>query len=123
MLQRSRIAAGQIDIFPESHIFIRGGGIPVHPGDREIIFLRREYFNGQGICTFRMQSLADVKGEGSESSRNILCITDLLAIQPDIRAIVQGMGMRDLDFLLGSGPSELGAKPPEQRKGLSSGIS
>ncbi len=49
-ITQGNITAGrQKDFFPDPHVLVGWRGVPVHPGDSQIVLPRREYFDGQSI--------------------------------------------------------------------------
>src|SRR5207302_1095416 len=102
---------------PDTHHFVRGSGIPIHPGDLEVVSLRREDFHGDGVTLACLNELADIEFKGSVGAGNLGFVGDLSSIDPEIRAIVNSQEIQPgLLVLIVGWQIELRAKPPRATK-------
>ena len=74
MAESDGAAGGQKDFAPHAGIFIGRRGIPVHPGEAEIIFFRGEDFDGQRVLPVFVEELADLEFVEAIGSGNIVAI-------------------------------------------------
>ena len=56
---------------PDTHHFVGGSGIPIHPSDLEVVSLRREDFHGDGVTLACLNELADIEYKGSVGAGNL----------------------------------------------------
>jgi len=98
MPQRNIPAACQIHLSPDAHVFIGRRGIPIHPGEAEIVFPRGKDFHGHGVLPGAQQTL-DVVFVGAVRPGHIGAVGDLLTIHPDIGAVVDAEEMKPRLFV------------------------
>ena len=94
MAQRHRPGRGEVNIFPNPHVFVGRSRIPVHPGQRQIVFARSENFYRQSIAFSGMQKFSSVEFENPEGAGDFGGIGDLLAVDPDIGPVVDAIQMQ-----------------------------
>src|SRR5260370_32263639 len=102
---------------PDTHHFVRGSGIPIHPGDLEAVSLRSEDLHGDGVTLACLHELADVEFKGSVGAGNLGFVGDLSSTDPEILAIVDSQEIQPgLLVLIIVWQIELRAKPPRATK-------
>ena len=81
-------AGSEEHFLPDAHVFVRRSGIPIHPGDAEVVFFGREDFERQGIRGSRLQELGDVEFVGAVGARDVVRVGNFLTVDPDVGAVV-----------------------------------
>ena len=65
-----------------------GQGFPVDPVDAEVGFGGREGFDGDGVFLAGVQVVSHIEVVGSIGAGDLLVVGDLLAVDPEIGAVV-----------------------------------
>ncbi len=73
---------------PDAHHFVRRRGIPIHPGDLQVVLLGRADFYRDYVPPARLNEVRDVEFKGAVGPGNVGLVGDLFSIDPQIRAIV-----------------------------------
>ena len=76
------------DIAPQSHVFVGRGGVPINPGDSEIIRFRRENLHGEDVRSVGQNRAGDVELVCSISAGDLFVPRNEFAINPNIGAVV-----------------------------------
>src|SRR5258708_393923 len=113
MSQPDWSTTGQINITKDSHVLIRRHWIPIYPGPRQIIWLRRENLNGQCIQASDMRSALDVQFMNAERAGYLIRGCNLLAVHPDVCTKVNAVEMQpDIPILITGRNAKLRPVPP-----------
>ena len=83
-----RAAGRDINLAPQSHVLVGWRRIPIYESNCQISIGWREDLNGECILRSWLRELGDVEFIGAPCARDLLEVGDLLAIHPDIRAVV-----------------------------------
>src|SRR5258708_40208576 len=88
------VAAGSEEYFaPDAGVFVGRGGIPVDPGEAEIIFFGGEDFNGESVFAGIVEELVDPEFVGAVGAGDFFAVGELLAVEPDVGAVGDAGGM------------------------------
>ena len=108
-----RATLGQKNLLPDAHILVRGRGIPVHPGNPQVVLSGRSDFHGDGIGLAGSQQLRDIEFVAAVGPRHFGIVGDHLPIDPDVGAVVDPQEMEPLGLgLLVRRQRKLRAVPP-----------
>ena len=89
---------GKKNFFPDAHVFVGRRGIPVNPGDAEIVFSRSGNFDGEGVGGAGFQIFGDIEFEGAVGAGDVFGVGDFLAVEPDVGAVVDSVEMEPVGF-------------------------
>src|SRR5580704_4528524 len=106
MAQRDVTADVEIHLAPDTHVLVRRRGVPIDPGQTQIIFSRGKYFDGQRIVV-RMEKFCEVEFKGAVRASDFVLAGDFLAVDPDVRAVIDSKKLK---------PSLLGAQAARSLK-------
>src|SRR5262252_7550363 len=100
-------------IAPDTHLFIRRHGGPIDQRDGQVVRLRSKYLYGQAIRFTRLSDSGYLKPEQTPSARDFFGRSNLYAIHPNIRTIVDSIKSEpyELSFVI-SGDLKFRAIPP-----------
>src|SRR5579864_4859169 len=70
--QSNRAAGGEVDLAPQSHIFVGRRGIPVDKGDRQIVLSGGEDLYGENVFSTRLQRFGDVEFVGAPGAGDVV---------------------------------------------------
>ena len=106
-------AGGEIDIAEEPGVLVGGRGVPVHKGEGEVIGRRRKHLDGENVFAEVEQAAAEIEFEDAPGPGDVVLAGDLLAVEPDVGAVVHAIEVQD-DGTSGEagGQAKLGAIPP-----------
>src|SRR5690349_7076953 len=91
--QRNLTTCSEVNILPQSHVFVGRRWVPIYPGNAKISFVWRGNLYGKYVLS-RIKLIGNIKFEGAKRSGYILIVGDLLPINPDIGSIVDGIKMQ-----------------------------
>ena len=118
MAHRHRAGHEHVHIAHQSHVFIRRHGVPVHEGEGEIVLGGREDFDGQGIDAAGRGEFGDIEFEHAVHARGLVRGSDLVAVEPDVGAVIDGIEIQPEGLAFGGGgQAERGAVPPRFGEG------
>ena len=86
--ERERTAVGQVHVSPQAHVLVRGGGVPVHPHEGEVVRLRGEDLHRHRVGPAHAREAGHVELVAPEGSRHFVGGGDALAVEPDVRPVV-----------------------------------
>src|SRR4029077_3307307 len=103
---------GQENFAPDAHVLVGRSGIPVDPGEAEVVFFGSEDFDGESVFAGLVEQGIDAKFIGAISTGNVGAVGYLFAVEPDVGAIVDAEKMEP-GGLVGEtgGRGKFGAKP------------
>jgi hypothetical protein len=84
---------GQENFAPDAHVLVGRSGIPVDPGEAEVVFFRSEDFDGESVFARLVEQSIDAKFIGAISTGNVGAVGYLFAVEPDVGAIVDAEKM------------------------------
>lgn len=103
---------GQKDFSPDAHVFVGRSGIPVDPGEAEIVFVWSENFDGKSVFSGFVEQGVDAKFVRAIRAGYIGLAGDFFAVEPDVGAIVDAEKMEPGSFVgQAGGRGKFGAKP------------
>ncbi len=99
---------------PESHVFVRGRGVPVDPVDAEIFFGLGNGFDGKDVRRSAWSKLRrDVEFVDAVRAGDFTRVGDFFAVEPNVGAVVDaGKTQPDVAAVRSIGRGEFGAIPP-----------
>src|SRR5262249_16376215 len=100
MPQGDVAAGGEKDFARYSGVVFGRRGIPVYPGEAEVVSLRRKNFHGESVLAALVQKFADAVFVGAVGPHDVVASSELLAVEPDVRALVDAEKM-ELDVAAG----------------------
>jgi len=112
MPQSNVAAGGEKNFAPDAGVFVGRSGIPVDPGEAEIIFFGREDFDGEGILAGFVQKFADTEFIGAIGAGDFAAVGKLLAVEPDVGAVIDAEEMEpDGSVGISGGCGKFSAEP------------
>ena len=115
---RHRPAGGDSHLAKQAHVLVRRRGVPIHKGDRQVGIGGGEDFHGQHVRLTRESVIGDVELVGPPRSGCIVALGQLLAVQPDVGAVVDTSEIQpDTLSLEARGQYKLLAIPPRNDEG------
>src|ERR1700722_6449448 len=104
---------GEIDLAPQAHVLVGRGGIPIDEGDGEIVFGGGKDLHGEDIFRAGLDRIGDLEFVGAPSPCDVVGVSDLLAVEPDVSAVIDPFEIQPHGFSLGGiRRGELIAVPP-----------
>ena len=118
LAQRHAARGSEEDFAPHAGVFVGRCGIPVYPGEAEIIFFGSKDFDGEGVLAGLVQEIADLKFVGTIGAGDVVASGELLAVEPDVGTVIDAQEMEP-DETIGriGGRGEFGAKPEGTAEG------
>ena len=89
--QRYRPAGGEVHLLPQSHVFVRWGGIPIHESDGEIVFGRGKDLHRKDVLRAGLGVVCDVELVGAPGARHVVGICNLFTVKKNIRPIIDSV--------------------------------
>src|SRR5262249_28527014 len=83
-----RATGREIDLTPQTHILVGWSWIPIDEGNGQIDIGWSEYLHGNGILSTWTDKFGDIELVGSPGAGDVIQICQLLAVDPDIGAVV-----------------------------------
>ena len=74
-----------------AHVLVGGGGVPVHPHERQVLRLGGEDLHRYRVGTPGPHQTRDVEFVASERARDLERAPDALAIEPDVGPVVDAV--------------------------------
>ena len=122
--QRERPAVGEVHRAPQAHVLVRRHGVPVHPVEGQVGRLRGEDLDRERVARAGLRGLGHVQLVAAEGAHHVLGRGQLLAVQPDVGAVVHAVEVEPqaASGQRGRAASNSVRYHQERRNGLSSGM-
>ena len=98
---------------PKAHVLIRGRGIPIHPGDSQLVGVRRGHLHGYDIFCAGLDERRHIKLVEAKRADHLVRPGDFFSVDPDVRAVIDSAKREPHSFPLElRGDVKLLAVPP-----------